>query len=218
MPNQRRFLTTALCFILAATLAACASSGVPNATGPLRADSVLTLRPGDVVKIQVYQHADLSGEFPVDENDNLLFPVMGEFNVRGMSVQELRSRIREELGRLFTQPYVAVIPLFRVAVLGEVVRPGLYSADPTLSVYDLLALAGGPLRTADTHDLKLIRDGELYPLQLNAQAIAASTIRDLGVRSGDQLIVPRQSLTREDLTFLLQAANLAVSIYVLVRQ
>jgi polysaccharide export outer membrane protein len=201
-----------------ALLGACTGryGGMPTATAPLRGDSALSLRPGDVIKIQVWQHEELSGEFPIDENFNLLFPIMGELSVRGLSVQELRTRIRAELGRLFTNPYVAVIPLFRVAVLGEVNRPGLYSVDPTLSVYDLVALAGGPLRAADDRDLRLIRAGELYPLPLNAVSIAQSTLRELGVRSGDQLLVPRKALTREDWVLLLQMGNLAVGIAVLL--
>lgn len=220
MPTRHALLRSAA---LAATVllgAACAPGpSLRVATGPLPQDSALALRPGDVVKIQVWDqrgaNEQLSGEFPIDENYNLLFPVMGELSVRGMSVQELRARVRSELGRLFTQSSVAVVPLFRVAVLGEVVRPGLYSVDPTLSVYELVALAGGPLRTANERNLRLIRNGELYPLQMNATAIAQSTLRELGVRSGDQLLVPRKSMTREDWMVLLQIGNLAVGILVL---
>jgi polysaccharide biosynthesis/export protein len=203
----------------AAVLAACAPGlGMPTATQPLRADSSLALRPGDVVKIQVWQHEELSGEFPVDENYNLLFPIMGELSVRGLSVQELRTRIRAELGRLFTNPYVAVIPLFRVSVLGEVMRPGLYSVDPTLSIYDLVAVAGGPSRYANQRNLRLIRGGELYPIPLTAASIARSTLRELGVRSGDQLLVPRTTLTREDWVLILQMGNLAVGLLVLLNR
>lgn len=203
----------------AIVLAACAPGpGMPTATQPLRADSSLALRPGDVVKIQVWQHEELSGEFPVDENHNLLFPIMGELNVRGLSVQELRARIRSELGRLFTNPYVAIIPLFRVSVLGEVMRPGLYSVDPTLSIYDLVAVAGGPSRYANQRNLRLIRDGELYPIPLTAASIARSTLRELGVRSGDQLLVPRTTLTREDWVLILQMGNLAVGLLVLLNR
>ncbi len=219
MLSQRRFLTAVLALAMAASLAACASSsgGLPVATGPLVNDSTLALRPGDVIKIQVFGHDDLSGEFPIDENYNLLYPAMGELNVRGMSVQELRTRVRTELGRLFTQPYVAIIPLFRVAVLGEVGRPGLYSVDPTLSVYDLMALAGGPLRSANTRRLSLVRGGQVYRLQMSASSIAQATIRELGVRSGDQLLVPRTTLTREDWLLILQIASVGLGIWVLLK-
>lgn len=221
MPNRRHLSRSAALLAAVLLCTACArQSGLRMATGPLQGDSALALRPGDVIKIQVWDqrgpNAELSGEFPIDENHNLLFPLMGELNVREMSVQELRTRIRAELGRLFTQPYVAVVPLFRVAVLGEVSRPGLYSVDPTLSVYELVALAGGPLKSANERDLRLIRGGELYPLPMNAVAIAQSTLRELGVRSGDQLLVPRTTMTREDWLLLLQIASVGVGILILL--
>ena len=215
MPTLRRLVTFVAPLAFAA-LAACGRSTPPASTAPLRADSVLSLRPGDVIKIQVWQHEELSGEFPVDENGNLLYPIVGELDVRTLSVQDLRLRIRTELGRLLTQPYVAVVPLFRVAVLGEVNKPGLYSVDPTLTVYDLVALAGGSTRAANDRELRLVRSGELYPLPLNATAIARSTLRELGVRSGDQLLVPRRTFTREDWLLILQIANLALGVYVLL--
>lgn len=217
MPILRRISRVAAALALAVLAAACTRrQAQPPSTTPLRADSVLTLRPGDVIKIQVWQHEELSGEFPVDENSNLLYPIVGELDVRGMSVQDLRARIRAELGRLFTQPYVAVVPLFRVAVLGEVYRPGLYSVDPTLTVYDLVALAGGATRAANERDLRLIRAGELYPLPLDARAISRSTLRELGVRSGDRLLVPRRTFTKEDWLLVLQIANLGIGVVVVL--
>ena len=218
MPNAQRLLHLTAPLVLALCAACASGPGMRTATTPLQADTALALRPGDVIRIQVWDQRGpqnaLSGEFPIDENHNLLFPIMGEVSVRDMSVQELRTRIRAELGRLFAQPYVAVVPLFRVAVLGEVMRPGLYSVDPTLSVYDVIALAGGALRSANERNLRLIRGGELHPLNLSAVSIAQSTLRELGVRSGDQLLVPRKAITREDWALLLQITNLAISIIV----
>ncbi len=194
--------------------------GHPPPLTPLRSDSgsaTLAVRPGDVIKIQVWGHDELSGDFPVDENYDLLFPVIGSINVRQMTVTQLRERIRGDLGQLLTQPFVTIVPLFRVAVLGEVVKPGLYSVDPTMTVFDLLALAGGPLRSARQREMRLIRSGEQIQVSIEPSAIARATLRELGIRSGDQLIVPRQTFTREDLGLLLSAANLALIAYSVFR-
>lgn len=222
MPRAHRLLRLTAPLALALSAACASGPGMRTAATPLRSDTALALRPGDVIRIQVWDQRgpqnSLSGEFPIDENYNLLFPLLGELSVRNMSVQELRARIREELARLFAQPYVAVVPLFRVAVLGEVMRPGLYSVDPTLSVYDVIALAGGALRSANERNLRLVRGGELYPLRLSAVSIAQSTLRELGVRSGDQLLVPRKTVAREDWALLLQIINLAISIIVFIQR
>lgn len=178
---------------------------------------ILVLQPGDVVRIQVFGRGELNGDYPVDENYVLLLPLIGEIDVRSLTVPQLRQRIRSEYNRLFTQSFVSIIPLFRVAVLGEVVRPGLMSADPTMTVFDLLALAGGLLPTGRSGDLRLIRDGSTYSLRLDAQALANATLRELGVRSGDQMIVPRKRFTHDDFILGLTALNTILLAYTVFR-
>src|SRR4051812_43525706 len=97
-------------------LAATACGGGPPVMNlaPVPGDSGrgnLMLRPGDVVKIQVYGHDELSGEFPIDENDSLLLPIIGGFSTANMSVTDLRGRIRREFGQLYTTSFVSVTPL-----------------------------------------------------------------------------------------------------------
>jgi len=186
--------------------------GVDTTTSPL------AIRPGDVVKIQVWGHDELSGEFPVDENYNLLFPLVGSINVRDVTVSQLRERLNTELSQLFQRPFFTLTPLFRVAVLGEVYKPGLYSVDPTLTVFDLLALAGGPTRQANQRKLQLIRGGEAVRVSLEPAAIARSTLRELGVRSGDQLVMGRATFTREDFGLLLAIVNTILLAYSIFRK
>ncbi|MGA2382023.1 MAG: polysaccharide biosynthesis/export family protein [Gemmatimonadales bacterium] len=184
------------------------------------ADSLepLAVRPGDVVRIVVWGHPELSGEFPIDENYNLLFPLIGPISVRNLSVAQLRERLNTDLSQLFQRPFIAVTPLFRVAVLGEVLKPGLYSVDPTLTVFDVIALAGGPTRDANQNKLQLIRGGENIRLSLEPAAIARSTLRELGMRSGDQVAVPRAALTFQDWSLIVQIASLVLLVYTVFRK
>lgn len=216
MPSARPLALALLC----AALAACGGSTPPPfplapTTGPDTA-STLVLQPGDIVKVQVYSRDEATGEFPVDENYNLLLPLIGEINVRGVTVAELRSRIRTQYGQLFQQSFVSVVPLFRVAVLGEVVRPGLFSADPTMTVFDLLALAGGVMPTGRNGDLRLIREGRTFSLRLDAASLASATLRELGVRSGDQMIVPRKRFTTDVYVLLLSVVNTVLLAYTII--
>ena len=179
--------------------------------------SALAIRPGDVVKVQVWGHDELSGEFPVDENYNLLFPLVGSINVRDVTVSQLRERLNTELSQLFQRPFFTLTPLFRVAVLGEVWKPGLYSVDPTLTVFDLLALAGGATRQANDK-LQLIRSGQAVRVPLDPQSIARSTLRELGVHSGDQLVMGRATFTKEDWGLLLAVVNTILLAYSIFRK
>jgi protein involved in polysaccharide export with SLBB domain len=202
----------AVAFAVLAGLAAtpAASQNPPSPPDSLR---VLAVRPGDVVKIQVWGHEDLSGEFPVDENYDLFYPIIGAINVRDLSVPQFRERLYRELQQLFQRPFIVITPLFRVAVLGEVVRPSLYSVDPTMTVYDIIALAGGTMPNANQRNIQLVRGGEEVRLTLDAPAIGRATLRDLGVRSGDHIVVARKRFTREDLGLLLQAGTLILVAY-----
>jgi polysaccharide export outer membrane protein len=187
---------------------------------PPPADSLepLAVRPGDVVRIVVWGHQELSGEFPIDENYDLLFPLIGPINLRDMSVNQLRERLNTDLSQLFQRPFIAVTPLFRVAVLGQVVKPGLYSGDPTLTIFDLIALAGGPTPDADQNKLQLLRGGQNIRVSLEPAAIARSTLRELGLRSGDQVMVPRKAFTFQDWSLLIQVATLALLVYSVLKK
>jgi polysaccharide export outer membrane protein len=225
----RTLLAAAFSAVLAAaTVAGADAQNPPPAQNPassaarpvLPADSAspLAIRPGDVVRILVWAHPELSGEFPIDENYDLLFPLIGAINVRTISVAQLRERLNTDLSQLFQRPFISVTPLFRVAVLGEVLKPGLYPVDPTLTVFDLLALAGGPTRQANSNRMQLIRGGENIRVSVDPAAVARSTLRELGVRSGDQIVVPRSAFTRDDWSLVIQIASLVLLTYTVFRK
>ncbi len=204
----------ALALLLAAVAAPAAPQNPPSPSDSLR---VLAVRPGDVVKVQVWGHDELSGEFPVDENFDLFYPIIGAINVRDLTVPQFRDRLTHDLEQLFQRPFIVITPLFRVAVLGEVMRPSLYSVDPTMTIYDIIALAGGTTPNANQRRIQLIRNGREVQLALDAASIGRATLRELGVRSGDHVVVARKRFTREDLGLLLQAATLGLVAYQVFR-
>jgi polysaccharide export outer membrane protein len=212
--RSARFLLSACVLAALTAVGACAGGPPPHALSPADSAGVLALRPGDQVKVQVFGHEEMSGEFPIDENLNVTLPAVGEFSVRGMSIADLRARIRHEIGQLYTQSLVTVTPKYRVAVLGEITKPGLYSVDPTMTVYDVLAQAGGPTHDANESRIRLLRGGEEYQVTLASQAVARATLRELGVRSGDQIMVPRKTITMATASFLIQVANLLFVVYI----
>ena len=210
----------ALALVVAGAAACGGGSSLPPVS-PMAADTspgARTLRPGDVIKVQVFGHDELTGDFTVDENANLLLPIVGEFSVRDMSVTDLRARIRREFGQLYTQSFVSVVPMFRVSVLGEVAHPGLYSVDPTLNIYEVLATAGGTTRNAAENHMRLIRNGQAVAAPVSTAALARATLREIGVRSGDQIIVPRRSITYETWLVGLQVLNLVLISYSVFRK
>ena len=176
-----------------------------------------TLRPGDVLRIDVWGRSDYSGLFQVNEEGSLYYPIVGEIDANVMTVSQLRDTLVVELERLFANPFVAVKPQFRVSVAGHVVRPGLYFVDPTLTVLDVISMAGGATDLANTGKIRVFRPGEAQQVDFEAEMIADRTLTEIGVRSGDDILVPRKFIARQDISLILQAMTVLLSILIYVQ-
>jgi protein involved in polysaccharide export with SLBB domain len=110
-----------------------------------------------------------------------------------------------------------VVFLRRIAIHGAVMRAGLYPVDPTMTVLDALALAGGARHDGRLDRIRLLREGE------NAMTIPTTSMQmeELRIRSGDQLMVPEQSWFRRNnmliATGISAAASLAIALLYISR-
>jgi polysaccharide export outer membrane protein len=83
-------------------------------------------------------------------------PLIGKLKVSGLTEEELREKIRERLRQFMYEPRVITfVKEYRnrqVAVLGSVVRPGIYSLKSEAdTILDMLSQAGGIVPGADPH-------------------------------------------------------------------
>jgi polysaccharide export outer membrane protein len=157
--------------------------------------------PGDVLRITVYQNADLTQEARVAEDGTISFPLIGGVAVAGLSVGAVEKRIAQMLrdGKFIVAPHVTVALLQergnQVTVLGMVGKPGRYPIDSTDDkLTDVLAAAGGIAATgADVVVLTGVRNGQPVRIEINLQELAASgdPARDVHLKAGDLLFVGR---------------------------
>jgi protein involved in polysaccharide export with SLBB domain len=166
------------------------SPGRSQEVRPSGADSAAAdrLRPGDIIRLRIWREPELSGEFPVSEAGVAVFPRMGPLSVTEDSPETLRERLVSVYGEFLQHSSVEVVLLRRLQVLGAVRNPGLYPADGTLSVSDVLALAGGTTAQGDPRRIELLRNGT----RINAHLARDTRISELQIRSGDQLYVPER--------------------------
>ena len=147
------------------------------------------LRPGDLVRVTVWRKPELSGDFLVATDSTLKHPLYREVKVAGLMVGAARERLVGFLRSFENSPQVAIEPLFRVAVGGEVRSPNLYTLSPETSVAQAVALAGGPTERGQLDRIRLLRDGHETIVDLNS---ATSEAISTSVASGDKIVVPRQ--------------------------
>jgi len=159
---------------------------------PSEQESLVVL-PGDALKITVWPDEQLGGEFVVEESGYVYLPVLGQVKAGGVSVEELRARLREGYSVAMKSPVVGITPMFRVGVLGQVQRPGVYAITPTQSLFDVIALAGGFGAEANQEKVRIVRSGEVVEVNASAMLERGELGNDLMLRSGDQIVVPTAS-------------------------
>jgi polysaccharide export outer membrane protein len=147
------------------------------------------LQPGDLVRVKIWREPDLSGDYRVDEKGVAIFPKIGPLPVSQLSTDSLQSLLVSSYALYLQNPSVEVTFLRRINVLGAVKNPGLYHADPTMTLADVVALAGGVSPDGNADRIDLIRQGQRLSVRLYQQSLLA----DSPIRSGDQLRVQQRS-------------------------
>jgi protein involved in polysaccharide export with SLBB domain len=183
--------------------------------------SVGVLRPGDALKISVWREKELSGEYLIDARGLVQIPGLGDIVVAGLTPMQVKERLSEQLVRRgIVSPEIAVQPVIRVSVLGEVRSPGLLSVEPGTNLIHLITLAGGPTERANMKTVRVIRGGRPYEVDLQS-ALSGSAAGRVVLFSNDVVFLDRKrGLTRENLSFglnMLTAVLSVVSVVVVLR-
>ena len=122
---------------------------------------------------------------------------MGDVPLEGVLRSELGDRISSHLAKFLRDSSVRATPLVRIAVLGQVSRPGFYytSADALLS--DMLMKAGGPAANADLARMSIRRGGEVIWTERDTRTAMSDglSVERLHLRAGDELYVGEQKRT-----------------------
>ncbi len=142
-----------------------------------------------MIRLGIWREPDMSGEFQVDEAGVVVFPRLGEVRAVDYTPESLRAYLLVEYRRFLRNPSIDIVVLRRVRIMGAVQNPGLYSVDPTVSIADALAMAGGATPLGDPTQIRLLRDGG----ELRATVSESTPISDSPIRSGDVIFVPERS-------------------------
>jgi len=176
-------------------------------------------QPGDRVLLRVEGEPQLTDTFTVEEGRLLRLPNIGELPLAGVLRAELEDHVRTRLAAFIKNPVVRARPLIRIAVIGEVTRPGFYLVPPTSQVEDAVMAAAGPTQNAKLAGLVVQRtDGEEWKGAALQQAMAEGrTLDELGIRSGDHLFVPRHGDAARTVTLIAALVTIPATIFALTR-
>jgi polysaccharide biosynthesis/export protein len=163
-----------------------------------------TLYPGDLLKIEVFDHLDLTTTLRVPANGVIGFPLIGEIKgVVGRTVDQFSSEIARRLldgyirQAVVTATVIEFSPRF-IYVMGNVAKPSNIPLSPfaTLTAMQAIGQAGGFLEDANRAGAQVIRDDPANPggkigLAVPGSDKADSLVGDIELKANDIIIIPR---------------------------
>lgn len=187
--------------------------------GPLSAQQhrqTYQLRAGDQVTVSVFTAAGqkvdvVSGQRIINRSGDIFLPYVGTVHVAGLDETGLRDLLAKRYGSFYSDPVVDVKANLRISITGAVGHPGQYFLDPTSTIVDAIAKAGGMASEvavasnqipANQAAVRLVRDGKTMFLDLRPGQVTDSVLK-MRIKSGDWINVPTRarSHVRDDIQF-----------------
>lgn len=133
----------------------------------------MVIQPGDILQIEITSANAAAtvafntppigldkGGYLVSDSGYIMMPVLGEVKVAGLTTAQAHNIVIMALKPYLSEANANLrVVNFKISVLGDVNRPGIYSTEnERLNVVQALSLAGDLTVTANRHDLLLIRE------------------------------------------------------------
>jgi len=146
---------------------------------------------GDRINLTVRGDTALSGAFVVDQARAINLPNIGEIPLTGVLRSELQAHLDTVLSRYIRSPEITTESLMRVAVVGQVGRPGFYYLPAVSLTADAITAAGGLTGTSDLKKSTVARNGQVLisSEQFAQQMSTGRTLDQMNLQSGDEIRV-----------------------------
>lgn len=178
--------------LLLATLAAlpaglAAQGGADTVAHPTGAAA--TPRPGDRIALKIWNEPEMSDTFNISERGEAVLPKLGAVHVTSLPLMALQDSLRRAYAVYLRNPSVEIAVLRRIGVQGEVRQPGIYLADLTVGLPEIIARAGGYTDAGNPRNIVIVREGKQIRYgRRDREGILVSELQ-----SGDQVFVRQRS-------------------------
>ena len=137
--------------------------------------------------------APQSVDYLVDQAGEIDFPVIGKIKIAGLSPEEVRILLRDQLSEYLKDPIINIrLQNFTITVLGEVSRPGTYPVNgERITVLEALGLAGDLTIKGQRENVLVIRDFD-----------GTKVYNRIDLRSKEAMNSPVYYLTQNDVVYV----------------
>jgi polysaccharide biosynthesis/export protein len=186
----------------ALALSAGLSVGLPAQT---EAATDYVLQPSDLIRVVIFQEADLEREVRITQEHTITLPLIGTVDVKARTVRQVEEIIRDLYDKDYlVNPQVNLTVMAyaesTVQVVGSVNKPGqvLFPPEQKLTLVEAIARAGGHSRIADLRKVRLTRttaDGRTENFTVNVDDLMKGVSGEPWLLiKGDVIFVPERLL------------------------
>ena len=152
------------------------------------------LTPGDVLLIETYGSTNKRYTLPIDNNGNIMIPVIGPKLVAGKTFGQVKKELADIIAKTFPGLKATVnikkFSTIQVILTGEAAAPGIYNLPALSTVQTLLVQSKGVLSTGSLRKVEIYRNGKkLATVDLYNLLTGHPTDEPL-LRAGDIVYVP----------------------------
>ena len=153
----------------------------------------------DVLSVDVRKEPEYTAKAITVRVDGMIsLPTLGDIHASGKTVKQLEDEIAEKLKEFLIDPIVQVfvdkVVSHWVTVAGQVSRVSQYALTGPTTVLEVIVRAGGPLPTAKTKDIKIIRyvNGKEIQIPFNYKEViqGKNMSQNILLKNRDTILVP----------------------------
>jgi polysaccharide biosynthesis/export protein len=192
--------------------------------------STYVIQRGDQVQLTVFGYPEFNTNAVVKESGMISIPLVGEFRAAGLTREQLTNQLVVKMGEYVKSKVVPSVTIvgamaYRVVVLGSVGNQGSFELSAPASVFQVLAMAGGPAKDADVSHVRLMRRADpanATELDLSGYMGAEGQQNVEGaedlplVNPGDMILVPKVENVVRDFGDLIRDVVLLFSIFIII--
>jgi len=153
---------------------------------------------GDILEISVWKDEALSRQIVVPPDEIISFPLIGDIDVKGMSITDLRNAVKVKISEFVPDATISVILMqinsLKAYVIGKVNNPGEFPISMDTSVMQMLAKAGGlnPFASpGGIHVLRRVKNDTIsVPFNYKDVVKGEELKQNITLNRGDVIVVP----------------------------
>lgn len=152
----------------------------------------------DVLQVVFWREKDLSSEVTVRPDGMISLALINDIRAAGLTTLQLRTGVMDAARKFVTDPSLTItvktINSRKVYVTGQVNRPGTYPLTDSMTVLQMLAVAGGLVEFASGENVLIMRTeaGQTKSYKFNYKDIrkGKNLQQNIALMPGDTIVVP----------------------------